>query len=395
MQVSLPSLQRPSFGWLCRNLCSCSSGSHSAGQSVTWTGVANVRRKALGVKLNWCGFLLGTFDACIRFFCARAYSPGEFKVLVSSDGGNFEEAACWRTSSRNDVSYEETVLFNDIKSVRAVTIVMKSPMPWSYFGLNDVSLLTSGEEHFMIVNGAASPSGEQCLAVSGRGLSSQACLDAIAAGDARDVFRFQGDQLVHAATGMCVALSRGEGDRVGLQDCAVASRAQDGRASWELTSNAQLKLGRMGNYCLNVVAGTAFAADCGEAAGGESSDKFLLAVVAEADLSAAGVAKDQAALLSAAAGRQRRVLNDLQAQLPALGGCKFAASLVRRPSNFSKTVAFPVLAARKSFGREEAAVDALGRIYSAIGLDIADVARLIGESSSVLEATEAKVAHSA
>ena len=141
--------------------------------------------------------------------------------------------------------------------------------------------------------------------------------------------------------------------------------------------------------------GTAFAADCGEAAGGESSDKFLLAVVAEADLSAAGVAKDQAALLSAAAGRQRRVLNDLQAQLPALGGCKFAASLVRRPSNFSKTIAFPLLAARKSFGREEAAVDALGRIYSAIGLDIADVARLIGESSSVLEATEAKVAHSA
>ena len=30
-----------------------SSGSHSSGQSVTWTGVLNARRKVLGVKLNW------------------------------------------------------------------------------------------------------------------------------------------------------------------------------------------------------------------------------------------------------------------------------------------------------------------------------------------------------
>ena len=383
------------LSWLGHNLCSCSSGSHRAGQSVTWTGVANVRRKALGVKLNWLRVFLVIPAVYFCFFCARAYAPGEFKVLVSSDGGNFEEAACWRTSSRNEVSYEETVLFSDVRSVQAVTVVMKSPMPWNYFGLNDVALLTSGEESFMIVNGAASPSGEQCLAVSGRGLSSQACLDTISAGDGRDVFRFQGDQLVHAATGMCVALSRGGGDRVGLEDCAVASRAQDGRASWQLTSGAQLKLGRMGNYCLNVVAGDALAADCGEAAGGESSDKFLLAVVAEVDPSAAGAAKDQAALLSAAAGRQRRVLNDLQAQLPALGACKFAASLALAPGNFSKALAPPLLAARKLTSREEAAVEAIGRIYSAIGLDIADVARLIGESSSALEATKGKLAHSA
>ena len=31
----------------------CSSGSHSSGQIVTWAGVLNARRKALGVKLNW------------------------------------------------------------------------------------------------------------------------------------------------------------------------------------------------------------------------------------------------------------------------------------------------------------------------------------------------------
>merc|ERR1712187_31060 len=131
------------------------------------------------------------------------------------------------------------------------------------------------------------------------------------------------------------------------------------------------------------------------AAGGESSDKFLLAVVAEVDPSAAAAAKDQAALLSAAAGRQRRVLNDLQAQLPALGACKFAASLALTPGNFSKALAPSLLGARKLTSREEAAVEAIGRIYSAIGLDIADVARPIGESSSALESTKGKLAHSA
>ena len=195
------------------------------------------------------------------FPCARAYAPGEYKVLVSSDGGNFEEAACWRMSSRSEVSYEETVLFNDVQSVKALTVVMKAPMPWGYFGLNDASLLTEGDEAFMIVSGAAPHSGEQCLAVSGRGLSAQACLDAVAAGDGRDVFKFQGDQLFHVASGMCVALAHGDGNQVGLQDCAAAARAQDGRASWELTSDAQLKLARMGNYCLSVVAGGVVARD--------------------------------------------------------------------------------------------------------------------------------------
>ena len=89
------------------------------------------------------------------------------------------------------------------------------------------------------------------------------------------------------------------------------------------------------------------------------------------------------------------MLNDLQAQLPALGACKFAASLALAPGNFSKALAPPLLAARKLTSREEAAVEAIGRIYSAIGLDIADVARLIGESSSALEATKGKLAHSA
>ena len=322
-------------------------------------------------------------------------------MLVSSDGGNFEEAACWRASSRSEVSYEETVLFKDVRSVKALTVVMKAPMPWGYFGLNDASLLTEGEEAFMIVSAAAPPSGEQCVAVSGRALSAQACLDAVAAGDGRDVFRFQGDQLLHVASGMCVALAHGDGNQVGLQDCAVASRAQDGRASWEPTADAQLKLTHMGNYCLSVVAGSAVARDCGEAgAAGDSSDKFLLAVVAELDLGAAAIAKDQALLLAAAAERQRRALSDLQAQLPSLDACKFATSFAALPTNFTKSAAVHRVerrsfAATKSAGHDEAAVDAIGKIYSAIGLDISDVMQVIGESSNALEAAEAKLSHSA
>ena len=134
-----------------------SSGSHSSGQSVTWTGVLNARRKVLGVKLNW------------------AYGPGEFKVLSSRDGGNYEEAACWRSTSRSEVSYEDTVMFDSVQTVKSLTIVMKAPMPWGYFGLNDVSLITSGGESFMVISGATSVSGERCLTGDGGELSVDNC----------------------------------------------------------------------------------------------------------------------------------------------------------------------------------------------------------------------------
>ena len=59
----------------------CSSGGHGKAQTVTWTGILNSRRSALGLKIDW------------------AYSPGEVKILTSSDGANFEEAKCWQPST--------------------------------------------------------------------------------------------------------------------------------------------------------------------------------------------------------------------------------------------------------------------------------------------------------
>ena len=62
---------------------------------MTWTGSLNSRRVALGVKVNW------------------AYASGEVKVLASSDGANFEEVKCWQSSSRKEVAFDESFMFDE------------------------------------------------------------------------------------------------------------------------------------------------------------------------------------------------------------------------------------------------------------------------------------------
>jgi hypothetical protein len=125
--------------------CRCSSGSHGAGQSVTWTGVLNSRRLALGLKLDW------------------AYSPGEVKVLTSSDGSNFEEAKCWQSSSRSEVAYEESIMFDAPMNVKAVTIAMRSPQSWGYYGINSAVLIAEPGP-FMLVRWGAVVRGAFSLA---------------------------------------------------------------------------------------------------------------------------------------------------------------------------------------------------------------------------------------
>ena len=49
------------------------------------------------------------------------------KVLVSGDMSNFEEALCWTVSSRSEVSYEQTLMFDAPINVKAVTVVMRKP----------------------------------------------------------------------------------------------------------------------------------------------------------------------------------------------------------------------------------------------------------------------------
>lgn len=101
-------------------------------QGVTWTGVLNSRRVAVGLKVDW------------------AYAPGEVKVLTSSDGANFEEARCWQTSTRAEVAFEESFMFDTARSVKAVSIVMRGPQSWGYFGINSAALVAESGP-FMLV----------------------------------------------------------------------------------------------------------------------------------------------------------------------------------------------------------------------------------------------------
>ena len=105
---------------------------------MTWTGVLDSRRVALGVKVDW------------------AYAPGEVKVLTSSDGANFEEAKCWQSSTRTEVAFEESLMFDTPRNVKAVAITMRSPQSWGYFGINSAALIAEPGP-FMLVRCAAAP----------------------------------------------------------------------------------------------------------------------------------------------------------------------------------------------------------------------------------------------
>ena len=130
---------------------------------------------------------------------------------MSADGANFEEAACWRQSTRADVAYEETVMFSAPYNVKAATVVMRSPSSWQYFGISDVLLLAQPGP-VMLVSGVTSTSGEQCVVVGDSGdLAVEPCLDAIAAGDGREIFVLDDDgHIGHLTAQRCVTLADGD-----------------------------------------------------------------------------------------------------------------------------------------------------------------------------------------
>ena len=139
----------------------CSAGGHEPGQVVSWTGVFKSRRKLMGVKLRW------------------SYAPAEVKVLTSSDGGNFQESASWRKLERTEPSFEDTILFSEPVTVKAVKVMMRGSKPWGYFGLSTVAL--SEPSAFMLVSGAPAPK-EQCVVAASDGLAARHCVDAVVTG---------------------------------------------------------------------------------------------------------------------------------------------------------------------------------------------------------------------
>ena len=307
---------------------------------------------------------------------------------MSSDGGNFEEASCWRAATRNEVAYRETIMFERVQNVKAVSIVMKSPMPWGYFGLNDVSLLTSGDESFMVVSGERSNGDEQCLTVVDSKIAVDSCLHSLASLDAREVFRFQNQRLMHVASGLCVAAAGDDTFEVALQDCGLSSDAHAVRSAWQLSENAQLKLPRMGDSCLSFRGGRAIVGECGA-----SAEKFFLAVVPEANVNEGTSVISGAKLLLSSAARQRAALNDLRALAPVLESCRFAslaanATLGQKHYSVKLSKAGDSIISVSAEGASAMAVR--GHVYEALGVDTTEILQLISESSHELEAARAK-----
>ena len=118
----------------------------ASGDSATFTGTTHARRRVLGVDIDW------------------AYSPGEVKVLVSKDDANFEAAQCWR-STRNELTFKQSSMFPEPLVALAVTLVMRSPRPWKYFGINRLGLITEAGP-VMLVRYAALTIIRVCLLIA-------------------------------------------------------------------------------------------------------------------------------------------------------------------------------------------------------------------------------------
>ena len=189
-----------------------SSGNHADGKPVSWTGTLNVRRKALGLKVNWSVVFRDCSPAprvtAARVAC-RAYGPGEVKVLASADGGNFEEVVPWRRSTKGDAAYVETLMFDEPRNVMAVSVLMRDPQRWRFMGITNAVLLVEPGP-FMLVSGVPAPDGELCVVARNGALEVQPCLAAIVAGDGAEIFNFGVDgELVSASGNLCASLANG------------------------------------------------------------------------------------------------------------------------------------------------------------------------------------------
>lgn len=336
----------------------CSAGSHAPGQRVTWIGEMSTAQKASGVTLQW------------------AYGPGEYRVLTSSDGGNFEEAVGWRSPARSEVAFSETVMFQAPRHVKAVAVVMRSPKPWGYFGISGIAVLVEPGASMLLSK--VQGEGDHCLVAAEDGLKVSKCLDAIATGLGGEVFTLSSRSQLVSAAGKCVTMDQ---DRVGLQDCEASLEAGDGRSSFLVTPEGQLRCQAVGNYCLSARGGGVAAATCTPA--GEGGD-FILAAVPEVDPAAAARARDIATLLKAAVARQNSLLQGLKAKAAACG------SFLQTNSSASQTLAsLAALSHSLRYGVMDPALDIGLAIDRGLNIDLASVKTLVAESRAILTSMQA------
>lgn len=289
-------------------------------------------------------------------------------------------------------------MFETARPVKALTVVMRSPMPWGYFGLNDVALLAEPGP-MMLVSGSSGQEGELCLVSEGSGVSVEECLGAVAAGTGKDIFWFnKASQLESVADGKCISLANGDaagGGKLVLQDCLTAEEAGDGRSNFELTPGGQLRFTRLANYCL--VAGPAGARVQACSAAEETAaaqDVFFQASVPSFDGRAASLLRGSAAVLSAASKRQGELLARLQAAMPTLSTCSFAfeSNTTRTRAPFSLSGMVAQLAATQ---QSDPAARSIAKIDSAFDVDMLAIKSLISTSAAAVATAASKASRAA
>ncbi|CAD7936240.1 unnamed protein product [Amoebophrya sp. A25] len=99
-----------------------SDGQHTRDEIVSMQASLRHRHRANGVRVNW------------------AYAPGMVRVRVSGDGKHFSDSMCWTKTASPDESFEEVLMFDRPRNIKAVRVDMKEPRAYKYFGINQMAL---------------------------------------------------------------------------------------------------------------------------------------------------------------------------------------------------------------------------------------------------------------
>merc|ERR1712176_1476013 len=133
----------------------------------------------------------------------------------------------------------------------------------------------------MLVSGMTAKSDEQCLVANGGSIKLESCMSATAAGDGREIFKFNEDgQVEHLDDGTCMVVAGGtphDGGVVNLLPCKEALHKGDGISEWDITPSGQLKLQNDGNLCLMPVGSKMVVKECDQAdQAADAEDKWFL-----------------------------------------------------------------------------------------------------------------------
>jgi len=70
-----------------------------------------------------------------------AYAPGEVRIRTTPDSLHWDTVVDWHKPLKDEVSFEEDLIFDRARNVMAVNVDMKHPKDWGYFGINQATLV--------------------------------------------------------------------------------------------------------------------------------------------------------------------------------------------------------------------------------------------------------------